>query len=92
MRSSLKLLPGLALALTSSFVAAQSNLGELLDAGAARLSAAEFREQIVQRTIAGPTQAGGRIEVVYFANGTIQGLGGASASAAIDDRVGPSFW
>ena len=75
MRSSAKLLPGLVLALSSSFVAAQSNLGELLDAGAARLSAAEFREQIVQRTIVGPTPSGSDLEIMYIQNGSIQGLG-----------------
>ena len=75
MRSFAKLLVGLALALASSLAVAQSNLGELLDAGATRVSAEDFRRDIVQRTVAGPTPTGGTIEVMFVTNGTIQGMG-----------------
>jgi hypothetical protein len=66
---------GLAFALLSSVAAAQSNLGELLDAGARRLSAEEFRAEVVQRTFVGPTATGGSLEVFYTTSGTIQGVG-----------------
>ena len=75
MRFSAKLLVGLAFASSSSVVAAQGNLGELLDAGATRVSAEDFRREIVQRTVAGATPTGGTIEVMYVTNGTIQGVG-----------------
>jgi hypothetical protein len=40
-----------------------SNLGELLDAGAKKLSAEEFREELVQRLIVGPTATGGSLRL-----------------------------
>jgi hypothetical protein len=55
--------------------AAQSNLGELLDGGAKKLSAEEFRQEVVQRVIVGPTLSGGSLEVMYASNGVIQGQG-----------------
>jgi hypothetical protein len=58
---------------------AQSNLGELLNAGAKRLSVEEFKEEVVQRVIVGPTLTGGSIEVMYASNGQIQGLGSYAA-------------
>jgi hypothetical protein len=54
---------------------AQSNLGELLDAGAKKLSVDEFKEEVVQRVLVGPTPAGGTIEVLYARTGVIQGVG-----------------
>jgi hypothetical protein len=66
---------GFALLLWAPLVMAQSNLGELLDAGAKVLSAEEFRNEVVQRVIVGPTLAGGRIEVLYSTKGSIQGVG-----------------
>jgi hypothetical protein len=54
---------------------AQNNLGELLDAGAKMLSAAEFKEEVVQRVIVGPTPSGGKLEIMYATNGMIQGRG-----------------
>jgi hypothetical protein len=70
-----KLLLGLALLLLVPFAVAQNNLGELLDAGAKRLSAEEFRQEVVQRTIVGPTQSGGGMELIYASSGVIQGRG-----------------
>ena len=69
-----KLLLGLALLLLVPFALAQNNLGELLDAGAKRLSAEEFRQEVVQRTIGGATTAGGRMEVMYASSGVIKGV------------------
>ena len=66
---------GLALLLVGPLASGQTNLGELLDAGANRLSAEQFKREIVQRTIIGPTPAGAIIEIMYAANGTIHGLG-----------------
>src|SRR5271169_76590 len=54
---------------------AQSNLGELLDAGAKRLSVEEFKQELVQHVIVGPTLSGASLEVMYASNGVIQGSG-----------------
>ena len=71
------LLLGLALSLCAPFAVAQNNLGELLDGGAKQLSAEEFKEQVVQRVIVGPTATGGNLEIMYASNGVIQGRGTA---------------
>ena len=71
-----KLLLGLALLLLVPFAVAQNNLGELLDAEAKRLSAEEFRQEVVQRTIVGATTIGDRMEVMYASSGVIKGLSG----------------
>jgi hypothetical protein len=59
----------------------QTTLGELLDAGAAKLTIGEFNEEVVQRMLAGPTAAGGAIEVMYATNGAIHGTGTYRAMA-----------
>jgi hypothetical protein len=64
-----------ALLLWAPLAVGQSNLGELLDAGAKKLSVEEFKEEVVQRLIVGPTASGGNLEVVYAHTGVIQGLG-----------------
>jgi hypothetical protein len=69
------LLLGLASAICVPGAIAQNNLGDLLDAGAKMLSAEEFKDEVVQRSIVGPTAAGGHIEVLYSTKGTIQGMG-----------------
>jgi hypothetical protein len=56
----------------------QSNLGELLDTGAKKLSAEEFKEQVVQRVIVGPTPTGGNLELMYATNGMVQGIGSST--------------
>jgi hypothetical protein len=66
---------GLALLLWAPLIAAQNNLGELLDAGAKKLSVAEFKEELVQRVLVGPTPGGGSLELMYAQTGSIQGLG-----------------
>ena len=66
---------GLALLLLAPLAAGQSNLGELLDTGAQKLSAEEFRRDIVQRPIVGATPAGATIELMYLTNGSIVGMG-----------------
>ena len=70
-----RLLFGFALLLWAPLAVAQNNLGELLDAGAARLSPEVFTEEVVQRLIVGPTATGGRLELMYTANGMVQGAG-----------------
>jgi hypothetical protein len=57
---------------------AQSTLGEALDAGATKVSAEEFRRDVVQRPIAGLTPTGGTFEIVFTADGAISGAGTAS--------------
>jgi hypothetical protein len=66
---------GFALLLWAPLAVAQSNLGELLDAGAKSLSAEEFRAELVQRLLVGPTASGGSLEVFYTVNGIIAGTG-----------------
>jgi hypothetical protein len=75
-----RLLLGLALLLLAPLAAGQSTLGELLDTGAQKLSAEEFRRDIVQRSIVGPTPAGFAIEFMYVANGSIVGMGNMVAA------------
>src|SRR5215467_247466 len=70
-----KLLLGSAFLLFASFAAAQKNLGELLETGGKKLSPEEFKEELVQRVIVGPTPTGGTLEVIYTSKGTIQGRG-----------------
>ena len=64
-----------ALSLCAPAAVAQTNLGELLDAGAKPLSAEDFKREVIQRTIFGPTASGGSLEVMYAANGSIAGTG-----------------
>jgi hypothetical protein len=76
MTLSAKLRLGMILVLWAPFAAAQSNLGELLDAGAKKLSVEEFKEELVQRVIVGLAPSGsGNLELMYANNGEIQGTG-----------------
>jgi hypothetical protein len=61
-------------------VLAQTNVGQVLDGGAEKLTAAEFKKQIVGRFITGPGMRAdsGTIEVVYLDGGVIRGAGAAS--------------
>jgi hypothetical protein len=61
--------------LWAQFAMAQNNLGELIDAGAIRLSPEAFKEEVVQRVIVGRTAPGGQIEVMYAQTGVISGRG-----------------
>ena len=71
-----KLLPVLTLLLWGLPAAAQSNLGELLDKGAVRLSAEEFKEEVAQHVLVGRTPtAEGTLEIVYGAGGQLAGIG-----------------
>ncbi len=54
---------------------AQRTVGEMLDAGAVKLSTDEFQRQLVQRVIVGPAATGGHLEMMYAENGTVEGLG-----------------
>src|SRR5437867_961327 len=71
----MKLPLGIALALWASLAGAQSNLGELLDAGGRMLSPEDFKRELVQRVVVGPTPTGGTLEVMYTTNGSIVGKG-----------------
>ena len=59
----------------SSIGAPQNILGALLDSGAKRVSAEEFRRDVVQRTLVGPASTGGRMEIVYVTDGSVSGRG-----------------
>ncbi len=71
-----KLPLGFALLLWATAGVCQSNLGELLDAGAKRLSAEEFRQHVVEQTLRGPTVSGrGSMDIIYTTKGLLQGMG-----------------
>jgi hypothetical protein len=66
---------GSALLLWATLAAGQSSVGELLDAGARRLSAEEFQRELVGRTVAGPISDVSEVELVYMVNGRVLGSG-----------------
>ena len=61
---------------------AQTNLGQLLDSGAVKVSAADFKQEIVGRAVVGPARgvysATSTQEVVYLEGGVIRGSGASS--------------
>jgi hypothetical protein len=65
----------LALLLWAPIAPAQRTVGDLLNFGAKRLSPEEFKEEVVQRVILGPTAGGGNLEILYAQTGVIQGRG-----------------
>lgn len=71
-----------------SLARAQNNLGDVLDAGATKISAEEFRRELVQRTIVGLTPTGGVFEIVFMSNGAIAGSGTASRSSPVQTGLG----
>src|SRR5215467_7266020 len=64
---------GVALLLCAPLALAQEKLGELLDAGAKVLPPEQFKEELVQHLLAGPTASGVALEVVYTGKGLVQG-------------------
>jgi hypothetical protein len=70
-----KVLCALALLLWVPFAAGQRYLGDLLNFGAKRLSAEEFKQEVVQRSLVGPTTGGLTLEVLYATSGVISGRG-----------------
>jgi hypothetical protein len=64
---------GLVLLLLAPFAVAQKNLGELLDAGATKLTADQFRQDVVQHVIVGPSPTRGSVQLVYGSSGMVQG-------------------
>lgn len=69
-----KPLLGSVLLLCAPLAVAQSNLGELLDAGGAqKLTVDEFKTELVQRPIVGQTPTGSRLQIVYGKTGVIAG-------------------
>ena len=77
---------GLALAgglgLAAAAVGAQTRVGELLDAGGVRISAEQFRRNVVQNVVAGPLDAGITAEIVFTGRGTLEGSGSTGRSSA----------
>ncbi len=72
----------------SAIAAIPGNLGDLLDAGAKRVTADQFKREVVQRTIVGPTNTGAPMEVMYAPNGSIAGKGGNPLEPAGSYRQG----
>ena|SRR5437879_4097781 len=74
----LKTFIGILVATCVSPALAQTNVGQLLDSGAAKLSAEDFKRQIVGRFLVGPIRSGSEIgsqEIVYLDGGVIRGSG-----------------
>jgi hypothetical protein len=67
---------------------AQATLGALLDSGATRLSAVEFRNHIEQRMVAGPLPTGGDLEVMYATNGKVVGRGKSPNFFGVNAPIG----
>ena len=87
MRLSKTLLTGVFVASCVSPALAQTNVGQLLDSGAVKLSAADFRQEIVGRFLVGPgrgvttgTTAFSNLEIVYLEGGLIRGSGSGAAA------------
>jgi hypothetical protein len=70
------------LALVAATAGAQTRVGELLDAGGVRVSAEQFRRDVVQNVIAGPLEGGISAEVVFTGRGTLEGAGSTGRSSA----------
>jgi hypothetical protein len=71
-------LAAIAMLLAIPAAIAQVNLGEVLDAGGAKLSPAEFKRDVVGRSISGTTPSATRLELMYIDDGRIVGAGFAS--------------
>jgi len=72
-----------AIALVTAFLwcahaSAEDHLGDLLDAGATKLSPEDFRQQIVGRTVSGATPGGIEVDLFYHDSGRIIGSGRAT--------------
>ena len=91
-----KLRLGFVLLLCAPICIAQSNLGELLDAGGRMLSPDEFKQELVQRLVVGPTPTGGILEVMYAPSGAVQGKGSHPGFVGLqrfrDDAVVAGEW
>ena len=74
-------LPLAMLVLCAPSAVAQSNLGQVLDAGGKLLSLEEFKQELVQRALVGPTPSGGNLEIMYTSSGRIQGIGAMPGSS-----------
>ena len=84
-----RLLLGIALLLLVPFAVAQNTLGELLDAGAKRVSGEEFRQDVVEKMLVGSTSSGGQLEFMYATSGVIQGRSLADAVGREGNVVQP---
>src|SRR5436190_22223552 len=71
---------------------AQTNVGQLLDGGGVKLSAADFKQQIVGRYLVGPGRGNFVVtstwEVVYLEDGMIRGVGSATTTITAGGTFG----
>ena len=67
------LLVAISAVLSSNAALAQSTVGDLLDAGAVKLSKADIMATIVGANVSGPTQAGGINQTDFKSDGTYTG-------------------
>jgi hypothetical protein len=85
-------LPLAMLWLWSPWALAQSDLGQVLDAGGKRLTLEEFKQELVQRSLIGPTPTGGSLELMYTRSGRIQGVGSPPGTAVLMFRPYNGTW
>jgi hypothetical protein len=72
---------------------AQTNLGEVVDAGATPLTADEFRLYLVGHVLVGPSMTtGGTLEMIYLADGTLTGSGSHTAAGAFGTTQLSGTW
>jgi len=64
-------------------VVGQTTLGALLDAGAKPVTVAQFKDEVVQRLVGGPTPTGGKLEIMYTIDGRLQGTGTQAMSSSM---------
>jgi len=65
----------------------QSTLGAVVDAGAKPLTPEDFKQQVMQRILVGPTATGGSLEYIYAGNGMIEGRGMVHQQGGPQPRV-----
>jgi len=75
---------GIVVAFCAPLALAQTSVGKLLDSGAVKLSAEDFKQQIVGRFLVGPGRGGNTAvttaqEVVYLEGGSIRGSGSVAS-------------
>jgi hypothetical protein len=70
----------------SPYAIGQNTLGALLDAGARKLTVEEFKAELVQRMLIGPTGTGYEFEIMYTSGGNIAAslLVGAGTRGGLD--------
>jgi hypothetical protein len=80
------------LVLGSPCAIGQSTLGAVLDAGAQKLTVEEFKAELMQRSLIGPSGTGVEFEVLYTSGGGINGVGRGNSPGLIPGRPLDGEW